>query len=261
MLMILPVSYRGKMHRVNFYSWQEIISTDLKSVLRLIDTEQADYMTFARPMVGAAIANERLLCSSLLILSSRALGISANCEETLHAFAAAMELIVLSLQGHASLRDDCSVVTPHPLFALGSAAGILLGDLLYTHAFRIIVRTGHMEGLAEVASATERMINSSTLERFPPASEIEYHSAPNSFRAEAYSACCALAGVLTCAHPVQSKMLHEFGTHCGSRLTPGIGHDLNQPADPPSLAFPILARCFQPSGYRDALQTLVNLRR
>ena len=137
--------------------WQNHIAADLATVLDRIESGIPTHLEFIRPLVRAGLVEQSMLPGSLLLLCARAIGSKTDLLPTLHAFAAAMELITLSLHTHSRLPDQPAQLPTVPLLSLGSAAGVLFGDLLYTHAFSMIVGCRHREAIAEMATATEHM--------------------------------------------------------------------------------------------------------
>ncbi|MDE1179278.1 hypothetical protein [Paraburkholderia sp.] len=244
---------------------QAPISADLAAILNVLSQEQSAHLTFAKPFINAAIANEHLIASSVLMLSARAAGAASDDDRdapTLHAFAAAMELMVLSLEAHARLgnqrsgdaaqaQNEGEGEVSSPLLSLGTPAGVLLGDVLYTRAFQIVVKTGHAPGLTEIARATERMVTAAAREHI--ATTAGTHPAPddparvNPFRREAYAACCRLAAVLTPVTQDQHALLFSLA----DRMTGSVQLESALPDTS------VLRDCFAPSMYRDALSGLL----
>lgn len=262
--------------------WTRHLSSDLVAVTRLMESGQSAHLGFVDTIVRAAVARNRFVASSLLMLGTRALGNDAAeplDASTLHAFAAAMELIVLSLDGHANLPDQSRANPDEPLLSLGPAVGVLLGDLLYTRAFRLIVQTGHERGLAEVARITERMVLGATSERFPAAAETNAPTATAPATQSAtlltatYAGCASLAALLGGATPQQHQLLERLGTMCGRLQSTqpqaaadgsgngkgkGKGTHANGNAADASTCKALAGEIFEPSEYRDDICALVD---
>lgn len=239
------------------YNVQAPISTDLTAILNEVGDKQSSHLAFARPFIDGSIANERLIASSVLMLCARAIGVQDGRERCLYAFAAAMELMVLSLGAHAQLSDATAGTPVNPLLTLGTAAGVLLGDVLYTRAFQIVVKTGHAGGLAEIARATERMVAAAANDTVVPNDSTPTQRGKASFRMEAYASCCRLAGVLNetvCAdrHAQLGRLAERL---LGTRMIP-MSMDANVETKETDLD--LLHSCFGPSEFRDALALLLS---
>lgn len=234
--------------------WTRHLSADLVAVTNLMESGQSAHLGFVDTIVRAAVARNQFVASALVMLGVRALNNSSVATPepaTLHAFAAAMELIVLSLDGHANLPDKSDANPDEPLLSLGPAIGVLLGDLLYTRAFRLIVHTGHERGLAEVASITEKMVLGATSERFPEASGAATMERATLLTAS-YAGCASLAALLGGATVEQHRRLESFGEMCG-RLQGGSGETALVES-----VKALAGEIFQPSAFRDDLFTLVD---
>ncbi|SEF07681.1 hypothetical protein SAMN02787142_7511 [Burkholderia sp. WP9] len=239
------------------YDFQAPISTDLTAILNQVGDKQSSHLAFARPFIDGAIANERLLASSVLMLCARAIGVQDGRERCLYAFAAAMELMVLSLGAHARLSDATAGTPANPLLTLGTAAGVLLGDVLYTRAFQIVVKTGHAGGLAEIARATERMVAAAANDRVVPNESTPTQRGTASFRMEAYASCCRLAGVLNeTVSPDRHAQLGRLAERLlGTRMIPMSG---DENVETKETDLDLLHTCFRPSEFRDALSLLLS---
>jgi hypothetical protein len=239
------------------YNVHAPISTDLTAILNEVGDKQSSNLAFARPFIDGSIANERLIASSVLMLCARAIGVQEGTERCLYAFAAAMELMVLSLGAHAQLSDATAGTPVNPLLTLGTAAGVLLGDVLYTRAFQIVVKTGHAGGLAEIARATERMVAAAANDTVVPNDSTPTQRGKASFRMEAYASCFRLAGVLN--ETVSADRHAQLGRLAerllGTRMIP-MSMDANVETKETDLD--LLHSCFGPSEFREALALLLS---
>jgi len=198
------------------YVWQARIASDITAVIDLAETTQSS-LQFAQPVIRAALMQQEFLPTSLLMLCARAIGFADEMLPKLHAFAGAMELINASLLAHVNVPDRGQSARCVPLLSLGPAAGVLLGDCLYTRAFGMIARADHAKGVAEVAMVTEQMVTAGMLERFPaPGGEESGTDAPVSQLAVVWGASCSLAALLTGSTPAQYSLLREFGVRCAT---------------------------------------------
>lgn len=101
-----------------------------------------------------------------MLLVSRAICRDGILSQAVHAFAAAMELVMVVVEGHARLpeRGGSANADDDGQVFHEAAPGVLLGDLLYTHAFGLVTGTGHPEGLACLAAITEDMVTAAIRE-------------------------------------------------------------------------------------------------
>jgi hypothetical protein len=259
------------MNNLELHPWQNLIASDLNAVLSLIEFGQPSSFRFAQPLIREALMQQELASSSLLLLCARAMGAKNERRPTLHAFAAGMELITLSLHAHANLPDTAASTHPMPLLSLGTATGVLLSDYLYTRAFGMIVRTGHPEAVAEVAKATERMVTAATAERFSTAdSGNQPVTASRSPLAAAWGASCSLAALLAGATHPDASLLRDFGVRCGmlKQLAARSGRVGSLPqeddvarrrtmSDLSDNCLASLVQAFPASGYREDLASFV----
>jgi octaprenyl-diphosphate synthase len=247
--------------------WQNHIAADLATVLDRVESGIPTHLGFIRPLVRAALVEEGMVPGCLLLLCARASGSKADLRPTLHAFAAAMELITLSLHAHSRLPEHTAQPSAVPLLSLGSAAGVLFGDLLYTHAFAMIVRCGHREAIAEMATATEHMVIASTRERVRRSRVLNSPShAFNSSLAAACRASCSLAALLTGTSAAGRTLLRNFGVLCGAMRQRNAQSTGAKPAVDKMDALyrrsadrclSILAQALPASPYRDDLELFV----
>ncbi|ASW04345.1 MULTISPECIES: hypothetical protein [Burkholderiaceae] len=208
------------------HEWQNPIASDLSGVAQLLELALPSAATFARPLVRSAIVSEDLLASSLLVLCAHEVAGTVPLVPAVQVFAAAMELIIISLNAHALLPDGELAMESSPLLALGSAAGVLLGDLLYTHAFRMIVQTREANAIQLVAKATEEMVKGATRERFPANGQMASCDDVLGARlAATYGACCRIGGLLGGASSSQLDAMQRLGAECGRLKSGAVNSD------------------------------------
>jgi len=258
------------MNDVPFHVWQAHIASDITAVVDLTETTQSS-LRFAQPIISAALMQQEFLPTSLLMLCARAIGFADEMLPKFHAFAGAMELINASLLAHVNLPDTGQSARSLPLLSLGPAAGVLLGDCLYTRAFGMIARAGHAKGVAEMAMVTEQMVTAGMLERFPPPGGEESSTrAPVSQLAVVWGASCSLAALLAGSTPARYSLLREFGVRCATfrQLVSNPVHDdpTVRKSKPISLgsvfefsngAFRLLLQALPASVFRDDLELFV----
>lgn len=253
---------------IPIYAWQTHVAEDIAAVLQLIGAVNSEAFRLAGMLVREALWRERFVPMSLLMLCARAVGVTDRERETLHAFAAAIELINVSLAAHAGLSGGEVTSDNGPLLSLGEPAGVLLGDCLYTQAFELIAGTRNMRAIEEIAALTEGMIVARIRERFPPKGSDPPHSpAYRSLREVVWSACCSIASTVVRGTNEQHLLLHEFGGLCarlGDRwglADRGGGQQMSFRLDRALImadrASRLLSRALPASGYREALAILV----
>jgi hypothetical protein len=239
---------------LNFLNeFQSPVASDLTIIAGGIRQTLGNHLAFALPVIESAIVGEGLIASSVMMLCARAIGLQDGDEQRLHAFATAMELMVISLGAHAQLDRTGLSEPANPLLTLGTAASVLLGDALYTRAFQLVVRTGHTEGLAEIGRATEDMVVAATGGRVMA----DHLKAPlttdSSYRAAAYASSCRLASLLQDSATLDQHMLVS---RLADRLAKPEKIASTIPADFVTRDTDKLFTCFDPSIFRDALVSL-----
>lgn len=209
--------------------------------------------------------------TSLLMICARASGTTDEDATDLHMLAAAIELINVALMTHASLPDDGPVVENSPLLSMGQAAGVLLGDCLYTRAFEMISRSRNALAIHEIAALTGHMVTACTLERFPQAGHyVSQRNSSQSLRGVVWSACCSLGSRIAKGTDEQYDLLHELGGLFALLWERSAVPPLGKPdtardvtslvhtmSDTVVRASEILSQALPASRYRTALESLV----
>ena len=99
--------------------WTSSIRDDLETVKKRIELDDVEHLRFVDPIIGTSIQRQAYIPSGLMLLTARAFALDASGEEALCAFAAAMELIVMSLGAHAKLPERRALQAAEPMLALG----------------------------------------------------------------------------------------------------------------------------------------------
>lgn len=157
---------------------------------------------------------------ALVLAAARALG---HTDGRRHALAAAIELIHISL----ALHDDVSETTGgaadgHSDGAMfGNAGNILLGDLLYTGAFRLIVDLDDMAVMRVLADATNIIAEGEVMYRVARAEPADCTPAAwlditRRRRAKLFEAGAHCMAILHGADPGVCAALARFGLHAGT---------------------------------------------
>lgn len=159
----------------------------------------------------------------LLVLAvGRSLGLRG---ERLCELAAAIELIHDSLALHSEVQEEpaAGAVASSTETLFGNAGGILLGDLLYTGSFKMIVGLGDMALMRVVADATNRIAEGEVLQF-----EAEREGEQDFFRhvdivrqrsAPLFAAGSECVGLLAGVGAQACAALAAFGRHYGTAHT------------------------------------------
>lgn len=138
-------------------SFPALIDADLAQVGALIQRRlNTDVALIAYAAQHIAQSPEQRVRPALALVCGRALGDSGARQQVL---AAAVELIHAAL----ALHHEVDQATDDAPAGLGNAPSVLLGDLLYTGAFRAIVELGDMRVLRVLADATNQVAEGSVM--------------------------------------------------------------------------------------------------
>lgn len=138
-------------------SFLALIEPDLAQVDTLIQQRlNTDVVLIAYAAQHIARAPAQRARPALALVCGRALGDSGAHQQQL---AAVVELIHAALALHHEIDLPPSEATS----GLGNAPSVLLGDLLYTGAFRAIVELGNMRVLRVLADATNQVAEGSVM--------------------------------------------------------------------------------------------------
>ncbi|UCV03397.1 polyprenyl synthetase family protein [Dechloromonas denitrificans] len=156
---------------------------------------------------------------ALTLLTAGALGYAGPHR---HALAAAIELIHGSLVLHHAVDELAggAAAASENASLLGNAGNILLGDLLYTGAFRIIVDIGDMRLMQVLSDATTMIAEGEVMHLTEPASpeqDLARHIAILRARsAKLFEAASQCAAIIAAASLAVEQMLAAYGLHLGS---------------------------------------------
>ncbi|WP_157462690.1 polyprenyl synthetase family protein [Curvibacter gracilis] len=138
-------------------SFLALIDADLAQVGTLIQQRlNTDVALIAYAAQHIAHSPEQRVRPALALVCGRALGDSGARQQVL---AAAVELIHAAL----ALHHEVDLPAEQAPAGLGNAPSVLLGDLLYTGAFRAIVELGDMRVLRVLADATNQVAEGSVM--------------------------------------------------------------------------------------------------
>lgn len=235
------------------------VTADLLHVARILSSQFSTSLKLVGVAAVTALEQHRFVPGTLLVLCTRALSSDGRPASALHPFAAAMELIVLSLYAHAGTPERSQEQTDTPFVLPGVAPRVLLGDLLYTLAYRMTVSTGHQAALMAMAQITEKMVVAATRERLGTKAHAPVPK-QSEFLAASYAGCGTLAAVLGGASPEQRGLLEEFGAMCGQLRAAGGRQSSEDGITSVASEAQCIAKAneiFAPSSFRDDISKLI----
>ena len=145
------------MHALIPSSFFALIDADLAQVGTLIQQRlNTDVALIAYAAQHIAQSPEQRVRPALALVCAQALGDRGARQQVL---AAAVELIHAAL----ALHHEVDLPAEEAPAGLGNAPSVLLGDLLYTGAFRAIVELGDMRVLRVLADATNQVAEGSVM--------------------------------------------------------------------------------------------------
>jgi octaprenyl-diphosphate synthase len=157
---------------------------------------------------------------ALVLAAARALG---HADGRRHALAAAIELIHISLALHDDVTETSGgTADGHSDGAIfGNAGNILLGDLLYTGAFRLIVDLDDMTVMRVLADATNIIAEGEVMYRVARAdpagcTPAAWLDIARRRRAKLFEAGAHCMAILHGADPGVCAALARFGLHAGT---------------------------------------------
>jgi octaprenyl-diphosphate synthase len=154
----------------------------------------------------------------LLLLTGRACGTVGPLH---HAFAAVVELIHTASLVHDDVLDDARtrrhVRTANALW--GNQASILLGDLLFSRAFRLASTTEQVRACQLLAEAVDRLVEGELRQVSERGNldldEATYFAVIDGKTAELTACCCRLGALLSGAAPENQERLARYGRWLG----------------------------------------------
>lgn len=204
------------------------IRDDLAAAERIFHQELASDVPFIRELLGYLVHYRgKRLRPALLLLSARACG---RVTPQHHVLAAVVEMIHTATLVHDDVLDEATmrrhVPTLHARW--GNSASVLLGDLLFTHAFYLTSTTGSAEACRIIGEATNRVCAGELRQIGERGnltlSEEVYHEIIRGKTAELTACCCRLGALFAEAEPRVVDALERYGLELGIAFQ--IGDDL-----------------------------------
>ena len=203
-------------------SFPDWLQHDMEQVNALIRRQLDSDVVLIRQVVEFILHGNERIRPGLVLAAARARG---GVGERQCALAAAVELIHISLALHDGVTEASGGgADAHSEGALfGNAGNILLGDLLYTGAFRMIVDLDDMEIMRVLSDATNVIAEGEVLYRMareaPERDAARYMDIVSRRRATLFAAGAECIAILDGAGPEIRQAFARFGRHVGMAHT------------------------------------------
>ncbi len=196
------------------------LQRDMAQVDAIIRSHLNSDVALIRQVVELILHGAERQRPALVLATARALG---QADGRRHALAAAIELIHISLALHDDVTEASGgAADGHGAGAMfGNAGNILLGDLLYTGAFRLIVDLDDMEVMRVLADATNIIAEGEVMYRVACTepgglSSEAWLDIARRRRAKLFEAGAECMAILHGAEPTVRAALARFGLHAGT---------------------------------------------
>ena len=199
----------------SFPTW---LQHDMEQVNALIRRQFDSEVVLIRQVVEFILHGTERVRPALVLAVARALDHTGDRH---YALAAAVELIHISLALHDGVTEASGGgADAHSEGALfGNAGNILLGDLLYTGAFRMIVDLNDMDVMRVLSDATNVIAEGEVMyraARVAPVRDAERHlNIVSRRRAKLFEAGAQCMAILHRATPEVCEAFARFGLHVG----------------------------------------------
>ncbi|MDC0864568.1 polyprenyl synthetase family protein [Rickettsiaceae bacterium] len=196
------------------------LSSDIKSINNLIIDSLAVDETLIQ-LIGTYLSESggKRIRPVLTMLSSRMLGYQGDNAIKL---AAAIEFLHMATLLHDDVVDESEMrrFKPSANVVWGNNASILVGDFLFSQAFRLMVSTNLVHALEVLSNASSIIIKGEVsqlmqLEDKNFISEQEYLKIINAKTAELFGTACEIGGILA-EKEGEAKILKNFGFCLGN---------------------------------------------
>ncbi|MFL5340684.1 MAG: polyprenyl synthetase family protein [Gemmataceae bacterium] len=196
------------------------IATDLAEVERVFARQLASHRGHvARLISHLEHYRGKRLRPTLLLLTARACGTIAPAH---HILGAVVEMIHTATLVHDDVLDEADLRRHAPTVnaAWGNRSSILLGDMLFSHAFHLASTVGDAQACEIIGAATNRVcegelhqiIESGNLDL----SEADYFDIIDGKTAELTACCCRLGALYAGADEEAVEQLSIYGRYLGT---------------------------------------------
>lgn len=195
------------------------IATELVQAEQIFQSELDTKAPFVKDlMTHLAHYRGKRLRPTLLLLTAKACG-SIQAEHPM--LAAVVEMIHTATLVHDDILDSADlrrhVATINARW--GNASSVLLGDLLFTHAFHLTSKTGSAFACQIIGEATNRVCEGELRQIGEQGNlslnEADYYSIIAGKTAALTACCCQLGAHFAGASPAIVEAMIAFGTHLG----------------------------------------------
>lgn len=198
---------------------RSLVSRDLADTNDFILTQLATNVPFIKELGEHILKSGGKRLRPLLVLLSAKLFQYEGFQHT--ALAAVIEFIHTATLLHDDVVDGSLLrrgqKTANALW--GNEASILVGDFLYSRSFQIIVRTGHLQAMDILASATNRLAEGEVMQLLNVSkiemSEANYYEIIERKTAMLFSAAAQMGALLCQRSESEQSALASFGKHLG----------------------------------------------
>ncbi len=195
------------------------IQADLEITERLFAEELASTVPYVRELVEhLGHYRGKRLRPALLLLTARACG---QVTPEHHTLAAVVEMIHTATLVHDDILDEAEVRRHVPTVnaAWGNPSSVLLGDLLFTHAFHLASSTGSTLACRLIGASTNRVCEGELRQIGQRGnlalSEPEYYAIIRSKTAELTACCCRLGAIFSGAADPVVEAMTRYGRDLG----------------------------------------------
>ncbi len=198
----------------------KLLAADMQSVDRVIRERLHSDVVLIRQVAEYIIGGGgKRLRPALVLLSAGALGYRGTAHHTL---AAVVEFIHTATLLHDDVVDESALrrgrPTANTLF--GNAASVLVGDLVYSRAFQMMVNVDDMRVLRVISDATNVIAEGEVLQLMnchnADIDETSYLQVIRYKTAKLFEAASRLGALLAGAPPAVEEAMAAYGSHLGT---------------------------------------------
>jgi len=200
-------------------SWKALIAVELEQAEKIFQAELDTRAPYVKDLI-AHLAHYRgkRLRPTLLLLTARACG-SMHPEHPM--LAAVVEMIHTATLVHDDVLDSADlrrhVATINARWGISSS--VLLGDMLFTHAFHLASKTGSALACQLIGEATNKVCEGELRQIGEQGNlqltEEDYFSIIGGKTASLTACCCQLGATFARAEPKLIEAMTSFGHHLG----------------------------------------------